>query len=309
MQATFGLGHAVAALLFLIITAAYAIGWRRLHRVDPKLANPWRLLAFVVAMITLGLALIWPLPGWSNYLLAMRSTQKVLMCMIAAPLIWLACPIHTVVWGLRGWTRRWLVRLHGSSWDGRLTRSLTQPMAAWFGFVAAFLLWHDPASANFLMGENFAHYGAPWLLGAAAILFWSHVVGTGPRLHTSFPAWLLIIYLLGAEIANMITGITIAFTVEPIYPHYPAIRALVGDAALPLNSTIDQMAAGALIWVFGSFVYIFGIVFVLNHLFHREGSTAPEPLPNWDSHEKFIAPGLEHRVAPPRLTKIDDRSR
>lgn len=309
MQATFGLGHALAVLLLLITTAAYTVGWRRLHRVDPRLANPWRALAFGVAVVALGLALIWPLPGWSNYLLAMRSVQKVLLCMIAAPLIWLACPIHLIVWGMRGGARRWFVRLHGNSWDGRLTRSLTQPVATWFAFVAAFLLWHDPASASYLLGENWAHYSAPWLLAAAAILFWSHVVGTNPRLHPSYPIWLLIFYLLGAEIANMITGVTIAFNADPLYAHYPAIRALVGDRALPLNAVIDQMAAGAIIWVFGSFVYIFSIVVVLNRLFGSEDSNGPQPLPNWDSYENFIAPGLEHRVTPPLLTKADDRSR
>ena len=309
MHATFGIWHASASLFLVILIAAYVRGWRRLHRVDPGLATPLRAIAFGIAVGALAAALIWPLPGWSNYLLTMRSLQKALLCMIAAPLLWLACPLHTIVWGMRGWTRRGLVRFHGHSWDARLTRTLTQPMAAWFGFVAAFLLWHDPASAKFLLGENWLHYVAPWVLGATAIVFWSHVVGTGPRHRAHFPAWLLILYLLGAEIANMVAGITIAFTVEPIYAHYPAVRALVGDAALPLSSMIDQMAAGAIIWVFGSFVYIFGIVFVLHHLFRREGSTAPEPLPNWDAHDKFIAPGLEHRLAPHLVRKSDDRSR
>ncbi len=288
---------------------SYARGWRRLHRVDPGLATPWRALAFAIAITALALSLVWPLPGWSNYLLTMRSLQKALLCMIAAPLLWLACPVHIIVWGSRGWMRRGLVRLHGNTWDGRLARSVTQPLVAWFGFVAVFLLWHDPASARFLLGETWVHYGAAWLLGAAAILFWSHVVGTGPRLHTGFPSWLIILYLLGAEIANMIAGVTIAFTVEPLYAHYPAIRALVGEGALPINPVTDQMAAGAIIWVFGSVVYIFGIVFVLHELFRREGSNTPAPLPNWDAHEKFIAPGLEHRVTPQPYHKSDDRSR
>jgi cytochrome c oxidase assembly factor CtaG len=309
MQATFGTWHAAATLLLIFLGAGYARGWRRLHRVDPALANPWRALAFAAALLLVGLALIWPLPGWSVYLLTARSLQKALLCMLAAPLFWLACPVHIFVWGHRGWSRRGLVWLHGHGWASRALRSMTQPMAAWFGFVALFLLWHDPASAQFLLDEGWAHHAAAWLLGASALLFWSHVVGTGPRLHPSFPAWLLLIYLLGAEIANMVAGITIAFTLEPIYAHYPALRLQLGEASLPLSAPIDQMTAGAVIWVFGSIVYIFGMMFVLHALFRRAGSTAPEPLPNWDSHENFIAPGLEHRVVPHRHKKSDDRSR
>src|SRR5690606_11690138 len=97
-----------------------------------------------------------------------------------------------------------------------------------------------------------------------------------------FPAWLLIIYLLSVEIANMVAGITIAFSIEPMYAHYPAVRAQLGADVLPFSQLIDQIAGGAIIWVFGSLVYVSGIIFVLHRLFRKDGSTTPQPIFDWD---------------------------
>ena len=38
------------------------------------------------------------------------------------------------------------------------------------------------------------------------------------------------------------------------------------------------MVGGAIVWVFGSLVYVAAIVAVLHRLFRRDGSTVPHPL-------------------------------
>jgi cytochrome c oxidase assembly factor CtaG len=176
---------------------------------------------------------------------------------------------------------------------------------AWFVYVSVFLFWHDPTLARFLIGARAAHTLAPWLLLGAGLLFWWPIIDAGPRFHRGFPTWLLIVYLFSVEVANMIAGITIAFSVEPVYPHYPAIRTQLPPDALPWSQQIDQIAGGAIVWVFGSLVYISSIVYVLFRLFRKDGSTTPQPLPNWDDNAKFIAPGLEHRVAQNHLRNVD----
>jgi cytochrome c oxidase assembly factor CtaG len=178
-------------------------------------------------------------------------------------------------------------------------------LVTWFVYIAAFLLWHDPTFAPFLLGAHVAHNIVPWLLLGAALLFWWPVVNAGPRFHRSFPAWLFIAYLLSVEVLNMVAGITIAFSTDPIYPHYVAVRAQLAPDALPWSQTIDQIMGGAIIWVFGSFVYISSVVFILFDLFRKDGSTTPQPLPDWDDNAKFIAPGLEHRVSQNELRKAD----
>jgi cytochrome c oxidase assembly factor CtaG len=184
-------------------------------------------------------------------------------------------------------------------------KSISQPLVGWFLYVSVFLFWHDPTLARYLVGEGASHTAAPWLLLSAALLFWWPVIDAGPRFHRRFPAWLLIISLLSVEIMNMVAGITIAFSVEPLYPYYPALRARLPLDALPWSQSVDQIAGGAIVWVFGRVVYISSIISVLFRLFRKEGSTTPQPLPNWDDNAKFIAPGLERRVAQNVLRKAD----
>lgn len=309
MHATIGIGESIALLLLAALAIGYVRGWRHLRRALPMLASPARLVAFSVATVALAFAFIWPLPGWSNYLLTMRSLQKVLICMVAAPLLWLSSPVHVVVWGTRSRSRRAFLALLTPGRVRQTATTATQPLVAWFAYVAAFLFWHDPAVAGFLIGEKAAHTLAPWLLLIAAMLFWWPVVDSGPRLHRTFPAWLLIISLLSVEIANMVAGITIAFSMEPIYQSYTTVRAQLAPDALPWSQSTDQIMGGAIVWVFGSLVYISSIVFVLLRLFRKEGSTTPQPLPNWDDNAKFIAPGLEHRVTQNHQRNVDLRHR
>jgi len=293
-----------AFALVIALSWGYGAGWRRLRGVVPTLATRARLAVWIIAMAAVLLALVWPLPVAGNYLLSLRALQKTLLCMVAAPLIWLACPLPMLAWVSRGKRRsvalRRLLRLPPLR---ALGHALRQPTLRWFAYVGLFLLWHDPASAQYLLGDTWGHHAAPWLLGAAALGFWRPVVDTRPRTQRAFPAWLLIVYLLGVEIANMVAGITIAFSHEPVYAYYPALRAQLPPDSLPLSLNHDQMLAGALIWVFGSLVYIAAIVGVVHDLFRQSGSATPQPLPNWDDPAKFIAPGLEHRLA--EKTRLD----
>lgn len=305
MQATIGAWQVGVAALLMAAGLLYAAAWRRLRRVDAGLARPLRLLAFGAALVALALALVWPLPGWSQSLLTARALQKVLVAMLAPALFWLACPAHVLVWGWRRPLRRpfvWFAQSQGRA--AGILRGLTQPLVAWFLFVSAFLFWHDPTSVAYLAGAGWLHDAAPLALFGTALLFWWHVVGTAPRLSKAFPAWLLIVYLVGVEILNMVAGITIAFSMEPVYPYYANVHRQAGHA-LPLGMAEDQIAAGAIVWVLGSLVYITSIVLVLHRLFRREGSMAPQPLPNWDAHERLIAPGLEQRAQQNVLRNVD----
>lgn len=298
-----------AGLILALLAVLYLWGWRRLRRVEPRLASVARLLAFLAGLTALTLALIWPLPIWSNQLLAMRSVQKALVAMIAPPLLWLGCPVHVIVWGLRRQLRRGFVYLRqGKGPAARGLRHMTQPLVGWFVFVGAFLSWHDPQTTPLLLGNTMLHYLAPWLLLGAALLYWWPVVGTGPRLQSRFPIWVLIPYLITVEIPNMVAGVTIAFSGHPLYPYYVAVHAAMGNR-LWLDVMTDQMVGGAIVWVFGSLVYVASIVLVVHRLFRNDGATAPQPPPNWDADEKFIAPGLEHRARQNALRKVDLRHR
>ena len=302
-------GASIALLILIALTIGYWRGWAQLRRAMPTLATRARLLAFLIALTALTLALVWPLPNASNALFTMRSLQNVLLCMVAAPMLWLSAPVHTLVWGQRRWARRTFTHLRTAKWSRATIQRLSQPLIAWFVYTTAFLFWHDPTYAQFILGNSVAHTIAPWLLFGAALLLWWPVVNAGPRFQRNFPAWLLIVYLIILEILNMVAGMSIAFSVEPLYSHYTVVRGQFAPNALPWGQITDQIMGGAIVWIFGSLVYISSIVFVLLDLFRKDGSTTPQPLPNWDDNGKFIAPGLEHRVTQNKFRDADLKHR
>jgi cytochrome c oxidase assembly factor CtaG len=130
------------------------------------------------------------------------------------------------------------------------------------------------------------------LLGAA-LLFWQQITRMGPRRYTTASPFARFAMLVGVEVPNIIAGITIAFRSTPLYSFYAAqeTEAIARGAAMS-----QQTVSGALVWVFGSLVYIVSIVLVVNEIFRREGVNRAEPPAGWDSDERFIAPGLEGRL-------------
>lgn len=296
--------------LALVISGAliYIRGWLRLRRMAEPLASRKRLLALGLGVVAICLGLIWPMPDWSYSFLAARSVQKVLLCMLAPPLLLLGCAFPIGLWGLPGQLRRAFVhQLKPDSYLYGSMRIVTQPGICWLAYVGAFILWHDPVVAQWTLTNEVAHWLVPGLLFMAAWLFWLPIIPTGPRLHKPLPGWVIIIYLVAVEIPNMVAGVTMAFTDHPIYPFYEMLRTGTRAAGIswPLSVMEDQMIAGAIIWVTGSIVYISSIMVVLNRLFAHDGSTGPQPAQNWDSYENLIAPGLEHRATENRLQDVD----
>lgn len=285
----------VVGLLLVLLGWGYGRGWRRLQTRQPELATKPRLVLFGLSLAALAATLIGPLETWSYSLLVARSLQKVLICMIGAPLFWLACPFHVTLAGLPGTLRRRMTRLLHRSAFGRLLRFVTQPSFTWLLFVSVFLSWHDPTLVNLVMPHPWAHRAALLVLLGAALLFWWHIVDTGPRIHGRFPDWVRFACLLGVEIPNIASGISIAFQVAPLYTYYATMHALAQQPfQLPLLD--DQTISGGIIWVFGSLAYFSSAVLVLNKIFRDHGGNSAQPIPNWDSDERMIAPGLEHRL-------------
>jgi hypothetical protein len=112
----------------------------------------------------------------------------------------------------------------------------------------------------------------------------------------------------------MISGVTIAFSGQPIYDYYTTIHT-TADYRYNISTLADQMIAGGMIWCFGSIIYFSSAVLVIRKLFkdnHGDGTqgapaSGPQPFPNWDSDERMIAPGLEHRVVEKRWRELNQQ--
>ncbi len=280
-------------LLLLGVTGSlYFRGWLRLRRVDSPVAKPVRLSLFISSTLLLLLATFPPIYRLSHELLYARAVQKIMVAMVAAPLFWLSCPLHISLRGLPvEWRRRFMHSLRADTTSGRFLRIVTPPGVAWMLYVAAIVIWHDIAVVNWTMADQSRHYLTLGLMFCAALLYWVHIVGTGFHLRRALPGWMLFVYAVGVEIPNMTAGITIAYSGVPLYAHYVATHA---QSSFPMVE--DQMIAGGLVWFMGSVVFFFSAVMIVNRLFARHGSNTPEHFPDWDSDERMIAPGLEHRL-------------
>ena len=288
-----------ANLVALILIGAgvvfYTRGWLRLRRGGYRLARPFRLLVFWAGSLFALLALVYPLPFLYQDFLYARMAQFILLCLLAAPAFFTSAGYDVIAAGLpRQARRRMTATVLRTTRSGRFIRRITPGWLCWMAFITAFALWQEPGLASWAL-RNPPVYGV--LLGVVAglaLLFWWHVIGTGPRLHRELSPWLAAFLLVLTELTNMTTAISMAFADTPFYPYYVA---QAGGDPLALQRVLnDQHFAAGLLWVGGSMVYISAIILVLNRLFERHGADRPHPLPDWDADDRMIMPGLEHRL-------------
>ncbi len=275
MDATNWLWQVIPLGLLAAGSVVYGRGWRRARRMGLRLAGSGRLLACTLGLLLLIAPHAAPLYGLSNQLLLARSVQKIFVCMLAPPLLWLAAPVHFFLLGLPADWRRAIVHTFWRNQGFRRTFcTITNPGATWLFFVAAFLIWHDASFVEYVAPRAALHHAALWVLFAAALLYWWHVVKTSPRLHPRLAGWVIFFYLIGVEIPNIASGITIAFVSYPIYTFYALAHAAPGYP-FALSMMNDQVIAGGLIWVFGSMVYFFSAIMCCASFLCKPRTTAP----------------------------------
>src|SRR4029077_5796578 len=83
-----------------------------------------------------------------------------------------------------------------------------------------------------------------------ALLFWWPVVQPWPS-RPRWPRWTMLLYLLLADIQNTALAALLMFSERVLYPTYAAVPRLWGILALD-----DQAAAGAIMWVPGSVIFL-----------------------------------------------------
>ena len=83
-----------------------------------------------------------------------------------------------------------------------------------------------------------------------ALLFWYPVIRPYPS-RPSWSPWLLIPYLILADVQNTLLSAVLTFSDQPLYSYYVE-RPRLGNLS-PLD---DQAAAGVLMWVPGSVAYL-----------------------------------------------------
>ncbi len=279
----------------------YMTGWRRLRRQRPgsRLASVPRLAAYLGGLFALALSLLSPIDRLGGQLFYMHMIQHMLSIMVAAPLLWLGMPFPVALWGLPAHLRRSIARffVRDSAFRQGL-RKVTRPAIAWLAFITIYVGWHDANLYNLALERDWVHDLEHITFFGAALLYWWHVVGAGPRIHGRFPAWARIGYLIGTVPPNMLLGVIIAYSDTVIYTYYLSVPRIWGITALQ-----DQMIGGVIMWIPGSMMFIVAALIVLARALDADDSQ-PNSRVDWDDEAHMVAPGLEHRVIQGRWRRL-----
>jgi cytochrome c oxidase assembly factor CtaG len=250
-------GLALAALVYLR-------GWRALRRRDPERWPATQAIAFIAGLLALFVALGSPLEPFTSLLLQAHMAQHLLLMMLAPPLLWLGAPLFPLVRGLPAPVRSFFAPLFGSAHLHALFRRLTHPAAALILFVVVTWAWHVPALYELALRSDGWHYVQHACFLAAGLVFWHPVVRPYPA-RPAWSRWLLVPYLLVADVQNTALSALLTFSDAPLYPHYADMPRLGGLSALE-----DQAAAGVLMWVPGSIAYLVPLFAVGLRLLYTE---------------------------------------
>jgi cytochrome c oxidase assembly factor CtaG len=244
-------------LMMLTASVFYVTGWRRLRALHSTLLPQWRLVCFLAGIASLWLAIASPLDTFANFLLTVHMIQHLLLMLVAPPLILLASPEIPMRRGLP----RWAVRNTLGpflQWPllKRFGRTLTHPAFCWIVGTLALLGWHVPTAYDLALTSPGWHGVEHVCFFGTSILFWWPVIQPWPSF-SHWPRWSVPAYLLCSSIVGSILAAFLCFSDRPLYSTYAAMPRLFGLSALE-----DQATAGAIMWVFGSFVLLGALVVV-----------------------------------------------
>jgi cytochrome c oxidase assembly factor CtaG len=259
----------------LVLTAGvYLRGWRLLLRRDPRRWHPGQLAAFLGGLATLFLALASPIEPFAALFLQVHMLQHLLLMMVAPPLLWLGEPLFPLLRGLPRPVRiYWVAPLFRSPLLRRVFGTLTHPAWALALFVSATWLWHVPVFYELALRGDGWHYLQHACFLGTGLLFWYPVVRPYPS-RPRWSPWLLLPYLLVADVQNTILSALLTFSGHLWYPYYAEVPRVGGVSALD-----DQAAAGVLMWVPGSAAFLLPLFWIaIRLLYGRDQERRREPV-------------------------------
>lgn len=247
--------------LLLITALVYLLGWARIRKTRKPQFPVWRLVCFLAGILSLFVAVASPLDTFSASLLIMHMGQHFIFMSVAPPLILLGAPLVPPLRGLpAGFVRVVLGPFFRSAAIRQVGRFLVRPQVAWLAMNLSFIAWHIPRSYEFALRTEFWHDVEHFCFFATSILFWWPVIEPWPS-RPPANRWILVPYLVLADIIN--TGISafLCFAGRLLYPSYGTNPRPFGFSALN-----DQSAAGAFMWVAGSIVFLLPAVAITAQL-------------------------------------------
>ena len=237
--------------LTLFITGlVYVRGWLRIRNLLPEVIPTWRLAAFLSGLLSLWVAIGSPLAAFDDVSLSVHMVQHLLLMAVVPPLALLGAPSlpllrglpQSIVRGAVGPLLRWAP-------VKSFARLITNPASCWLLATIALFGWHVPAAFEMALHSDSWHEVEHLCFLSTSLLFWWPAVQPFPGGPT-WPRWSIPLYLFLGTLPGGALGAMLTFWDRVLYPSYAAGPQLFGVSPLE-----DQVIAGALMWVFGTFVY------------------------------------------------------
>ena len=242
-----------------LVTAAaiYLRGWMLLDPPDRDRGYIWRALAFLTGELLVFAVIASPLAHLDHQWLAAHMVQHLVLMTLAAPSVLLSEPVLTF---LRG--------LPSSSFSTRLTseqmrsplhhieRLLLTPAVCWLAGTLCVMVWHIPAAFELGMRSAGWHEVEQGTFFVSGLCFWWPVIQPWPSV-AARERWHIPLYLFLATIPCDALSAFFAFCGHVVYPIYASSHQTSFESALR-----DQERAGAMMWVWVTFIYLVPAVFI-----------------------------------------------
>ena len=241
----------------IVVSLIYVRGCFAIMHARPVLIPVWRLLSFLAGVFTIFVAVSSPLDTYSETLLFMHMAQHFVLMSVAPPLIVLGCPFVPMLRGLPRSIVRWVGSpLLRSSFVRRIRKLFSRLPFTWLAMNLTFVGWHIPKAYEFALASERWHNFEHVCFFTTSLLFWWPVLQPWPR-QRHFDSWMIILYLLTSDLVNTGLSAFLCFSGRLLYPSYAIVNRPFGIDALK-----DQAAAGAIMWVFGSIVFLIPAIYL-----------------------------------------------
>lgn len=253
------------AIGLVIAGALYLRGWLALQRTRARDLPMWRAMCFFGGLAAIWIALASPIDALDDYLLSAHMLQHFILMSIAPPLLVLGAPLVPMLRGLPRRMIRGLRPVFASRGVHKVAHGLARPVVAWLAMNVAYLGWHVPQAFELTLRSEPWHNTEHMCFLFTSIAFWWVIVEPWPS-RTAWSRWMVIPYLLTADVVNTILSAVLTFSGKVLYPSYAAAERIT--TLTPLK---DQVLAGAEMWVLNSIIFLVPVAVLVVRMLSPRG--------------------------------------
>lgn len=246
-------GNAIWDLLIVAALAAYVGGLVLARRRSTGGLAWYRVLCFVLALLTLAVSVNTAIETYSHVLFWVHMVQHLLTIMVVPALLVLGSPLTLLLQVTQGQRQQ---RIRQVLTSGPVSL-LTHPLAGVAIYTCVIVGTHLTSFMDQMMVHPWLHQAEHVLYLGGGYLFLLPLLGNEPiRWQPPYPVRLLMLFLAMAP--ETLVGIVLLQADHELFPAYAALHRMWGPSPLA-----DLNRGGGIMWAFGDglmMVFIVGVV-------------------------------------------------